>query len=372
MTQSIPVIDLFAGAGGLGIAAKLAGADLRLSVDNDRYSCETLRLNALGHGDAVMEADVTELNGPQLLDAAKLTPRENHIVVGGAPCQPFSKAAYWVDRGEEAAYRRARARGEAATRPTDPLLVRPDQRRTLVAEYWRLVVETSASGFVFENVPSILHPRNRAVFESLEEAAERAGYMTTRVVATATDFGVAQARQRVFLLGSKHSKPVAPAPTHSKDQTGYLPQWVTAGEALAELGDTDPEDGEELVGRWAEHLREIPPGMNYKFHSTWAGHPKPTFEAETRYWNFLLKLSPERPSWTIPASPGPWTGPFHWDNRRLRVPELARLQTFPVGYTFAGPRREQIRQIGNAVPVLMGQHMVHAVSDALDSTTQAA
>jgi len=371
MSSSLAVIDLFSGAGGLGIGAMGAGADLRLSVDSDSYSCETLRINSVLHDGAVVEADVTGLTGDDLRRKAGLRRSDDLVVIGGAPCQPFSKAAYWLDPGEEASYRRARARGEEATRSGVPIEAREDSRRTLVHEYWRLVLESGASAFVFENVPSILHPRNRHVFEALKADAEAAGFQTTTVVATATNFGAPQSRQRVFLLGSLHGKPQEPIKTHAETAGAGVQRWVTAGEALRGL-DSLPEEAEHVSGRWAEHLRVIPPGMNYKFHTAWAGHPSPTWETETRYWNFLLKLSPDRPSWTIPASPGPWTGPFHWEGRRLRVPELAALQSFPGGYVFAGPRREQVRQIGNAVPSVMGQAMVASVAASLGAVSVAA
>lgn len=367
MHKSLPVIDLFAGAGGLGIGAVNAGADLRLSVDNDSYSCETILANPLLHGGAAVRADVTELTAADLRKNAGLRRNEDVVVIGGAPCQPFSKAAYWVDKGDEAAYRRARARGESAERTSEPLLARPDSRRTLVNEFWRLTQEVGAAAFVFENVPSILHPRNKHVFETLKADAEAAGYFTRTVVATATDYGVAQARQRVFLLGSLERVPDAPLLTHAKEPNAGQLSWVTAGEALRHLdGPAFAEGDETVTGTWADHLKAVPPGMNYKFHTAWAGHPNPTFETETRYWNFLLKLSPARPSWTIPASPGPWTGPFHWSGRRLRIRELAALQTFPDGYVFAGPRREQVRQIGNAVPSLMAERMVAAAMQSLN------
>lgn len=372
LDQDVKVIDLFAGAGGLGLGAKRAGASIALSVDNDSFSCETLRRNS-GPGERVLEADVTALTGHDLLREAGLTKRDNLVVVGGAPCQPFSKAAYWVDAGHEAAYRRARARGEAAIRPAAPIEARPDSRRTLVHEFLRLVLETDASGFVFENVPSILHPRNKHIFEALRTDAESMGYATQTVVGTATEFGVPQARQRVFLLASRKEKPIAPTPTHSPDKSSSLPKFVTAGDALQPFSGAAYAEKEEVAdGRWGAHLAEIPPGMNYKWHTAWAGHPNPTFETETRFWNFLLKLSPERPSWTLPASPGPWTGPFHWDSRRLRTVEMAALQTFPPGYEFFGPRRERVRQIGNAVPVLMGQRMIESVLASVSSREAAA
>lgn len=373
MKSQIPVIDLFSGAGGLGLGAQSTGGELRLSVDNDRYSVDTMLANPALHGGTAVRGDVTALTGADLRQEAGLSLTEDVVVVGGAPCQPFSKAAYWVDPGKEAAFRRARARGESMERPMEPIAARPDSRRTLVHEFLRLVCESDASGFVFENVPSIMHPRNKHIFEALRADAESAGYSTTTVIATASDYGAPQTRQRVFLLGSLNEAPVAPEPTHAEKPGEDLLPWVTAGEALERFsGPEFAEEGEVVSGRWADHLRDIPPGMNYKFHTAWAGHPNPTFVTETRYWNFLLKLDPDRPSWTIPASPGPWTGPFHWSSRRLRIAELAALQGFPTGYTFAGPRREQVRQIGNAVPSMMASAMVGSVLESVGALRVAA
>jgi DNA (cytosine-5)-methyltransferase 1 len=367
----VPVIDLFAGAGGLSLGAVAGGGEVRLAVDNDRVSCDTMEANpvALGGGD-VLCADVTELSGQGLREMAGLDTGDPLLIVGGAPCQPFSKAAYWVEAGDEAAYRRARAAGGAAEKPPPPEFARPDERRTLVEEFWRLVRESDADGFVFENVRSITHPRNKAVLEALERAARARGYKLRFVVVNAAEHGVPQRRQRIFLLGSKHRKPVEPETTHAAPEAAEekekLP-FKVVGPALAPyVGKKFFEPEEVVEGRWAEHLKTVPPGGNYKAHTAWGGHSNPTWETETRYWNFLLKLSPELPSWTVNASPGPWTGPFHWETRRLRTPELAALQTFPPGYEFTGTRRERVRQIGNAVPVLLGQRMVEAAVEALD------
>ena len=357
----MPVIDLFAGAGGLSIGATEAGCEVRACVEIDAIACDTLRANAHYHG-KVIQGDVATLTGLDLREAAGLKPGDPLIVVGGAPCQPFSKAAYWVEDGEESRYRRARAAGIAMNRPLPPTDVRPDARRTLVEEFWRLIYEADADGFVFENVPSVKHPRNRPVLDGFRHAAEAAGYTVTQVTANAAEHGVAQARERVFLLGAKAGAPLAPETTHRLK--GDLPKKpaVTAAEALASFNHKKYFEPEEVVtGRWAEHLRTVPPGGNYKAHTAWAGHPNPTFETETRFWNFLLKLSPDRPSWTIAASPGPWTGPFHWDNRRLRTVELAALQGFPRNYKITGSRRERVRQMGNAVPPPLARRMVEAV-----------
>lgn len=364
--RHMPVIDLFAGAGGLSIGASDAGCDVRACVEVDTIACKTLRANESYHG-AVVEADVATITGPDLREAARLLPGDPLIVVGGAPCQPFSKAAYWLEDGEESRYRRARAAGIALERPLAPSQARPDSRRTLVEEFWRLIFESNADGFVFENVPSIKHPRNRPVLDGFQHAAEAAGYQVTQLTANAAEHGVAQARERVFLLGAKRGKPAAPEPTHTlKEEPGRKPT-ITAGEALEGFDRPEYFEPEELVtGRWAAHLRTVPPGWNYKAHTAWAGHPNPTFVAETRFWNFLLKLAPDRPSWTIAASPGPWTGPFHWTSRRLRTVEMAALQGFPKGYNLAGSRREKVRQMGNAVPPPLARRMVEAVLATVD------
>lgn len=364
--EPLAVIDLFAGAGGLALGAQAAGCDVRLSVDHDSWSCRTLEANPGFHPGRVEELDVSLLTGASLRAMADLDADAPLIVVGGPPCQPFSKAAYWVDSGEEAAYRRARASGQSAQRPDEPLAVRPDARRSLVDEFWRLTLEAKADGFLFENVRSITHPRHRPVLEALLANAKAAGYATTLYLANAAEHGVPQRRQRVFVMGSKLGTPVAPGKTHADPASGVnLPPFVSSSEAIAAYAGGDFfEAGEVVSGRWAEHLATVPPGSNYKAHTAWGGHPDPTFVTETRYWNFLLKLHPDRPSWTINASPGPWTGPFHWSSRRLRIPELAALQTFPDGYVFEGPRRERVRQIGNAVPPLLAEAVIREVARA--------
>lgn len=364
---SINVIDLFAGAGGLSVGAHLAGAKVVASVELNAIACKTLQANKKYHGE-IIEGDVSTISGDQLRERSGLKKKAPLIIVGGPPCQPFSKAAYWTEAGDDAAYRRARASGVKAKKPPPPTEIKDDSRRDLLMEFWRLVMESNADGFVFENVPSLKHPRNRPLYERLISSAIEAGYEVTELTARAAAYGVAQTRERVVVLGSRKRKPLIPSESHSIAETDglLLPPAVTAGEALEGLDTPKFFEPEEVVaGRWADHLTEVPPGWNYKALTEWAGHPSPTFVAETRFWNFLLKLSPDRPSWTIAASPGPWTGPFHWNNRRLRIPELAALQGFPRNYIIEGPRRERVRQMGNAVPVPLAKAMVHSVLESI-------
>jgi DNA (cytosine-5)-methyltransferase 1 len=366
-----PVIDLFAGAGGLAAGSALAGADVRLSVEIDHEACETLRANAGVHGGTVLEADVSNLTGKDLRKAAGLKGRDPLVIAGGPPCQPFSKAAYWTDPGLDSAYRRARQKGELAERPLPITSAAPDPRRDLLGEFGRLIVEADADGFMFENVPSILHPRNRGTFCAFRERLEEAGYRTTMIDANSAAYGVPQLRRRTILLGAKGRAPEAPVVTHllpGQEARKGLEETVTVGKAISRFDAKRYHEPEEVVtGRWAQELSEVPPGWNYKALTAWAGYHTPVFEPETRFWNFLLKLHPDRPSWTIAANPGPWVGPFHWTGRRLRTPELAAIQSFPDGYVFAGNRRQRVRQIGNAMPPLLASAMIGALIRSLGS-----
>jgi DNA (cytosine-5)-methyltransferase 1 len=190
--KGVPVIGLFTGAGGLEIGAVYAGADVRLCVDNDAIACQTLRQNPDIHSGIVLEADVASLNGKSLRRMAGISRHDPCIVIGGPPCQPFSKASYWTDPGDDSRYRRARARGQTAPRPTPITKARPDPRRNLVHQFWRLVVETRADGFLFENVPSITHPRSRTILEALVESAQSAKYEVLLLQINIADRGVMQ------------------------------------------------------------------------------------------------------------------------------------------------------------------------------------
>jgi len=184
----------------------------------------------------------------------------------------------------------------------------------------------------------------------------------------AADFGVPQLRPRLFIVGARKGEklPELPIPTHHgqwerrETQGGPLPH-VTSGQALAGLV-TDPEPEEVVRGRWGHLLPEVPPGGNYLFYTAERGHPDPVFEWRSRYWSFLLKLDPDRPAPTIQAQPGPNVGPFHWENRRLRVPELRRLFTFPDDYAFVGRRASVQSQIGNCVPPLLAEKVGTALA----------
>jgi DNA (cytosine-5)-methyltransferase 1 len=119
-----------------------------------------------------------------------------------------------------------------------------------------------------------------------------------------------------------------------------------------------------MRGKWAKLLPSIPEGENYLWHTD-RGGGMPLFGWRRRFWSFLLKLAKDRPSWTIQAQPGPGTGPFHWESRRLSMRELCRIQTFPDDVAIQGNYRAVHKQVGNAVPSLLAEVLGRAVRTQL-------
>ena len=142
---------------------------------------------------------------------------------------------------------------------------------------------------------------------------------------------------------------------------------MTSRDAIGDLEERDDlTEVEEVVGgRYGNLLPQIPAGDNYLFFTEKRGHPDPLFRWRSRYWTFLLKLDPDRPSTTIQSQPGPYVGPFHWRNRRLRVLEVKRLQTFPDDYVVLGSRRSAQVQLGNAVPPRFAEIVARPLAEML-------
>jgi DNA (cytosine-5)-methyltransferase 1 len=116
--------------------------------------------------------------------------------------------------------------------------------------------------------------------------------------------------------------------------------------------------------KWADLLASVPEGRNYLWHTP-RGGGEPLFGWRTRYWNFMLKLAKDQPSWTIQAQPGPATGPFHWRNRKLSAAELGRLQTLPDNLRYDCSRGEIQRLVGNAVPSALAEIIAREIGAQL-------
>jgi DNA (cytosine-5)-methyltransferase 1 len=191
------------------------------------------------------------------------------------------------------------------------------------------------------------------ISEGLAAINARAGtsYRVRDRLLNAAEFGVPQMRRRYFIVALRSGVDFEfPIPTHGPGARSFVTPWA------AFKGLEPPDESLTPRGRWADLLPSIPEGKNYLWHTLRGGGQR-LFGWRTRYWSFLFKLARDKPSPTIVASPSQNTGPYHWENRLLSTAELARLQAFPLGYTFCGDRASRQRQIGNAVPPLLAEHL---------------
>ncbi|WP_147532299.1 DNA cytosine methyltransferase [Bacillus marasmi] len=340
--SKIQAISFFSGAGGLDIGTQLAGVKVLSSLDFFQDSVNTLKANRYFEHTQHSYNDIANVSGTDYTHMIKENNPEKLILVGGPPCQPFSKAGYWVTNEKRKANE-------------DP--------RNMIGQYFRLISEIKPDGFILENVESILHPSNRSAVESIEETTQALGYNYILLNVNSADFGIPQKRKRVFFLATKKDINGEMRKTHGSEKERLQnPNLLPYERVVDWIGKYDNEmyhDPTTIAeGKYFNNLMTVPPGKNYIALSERAGHPNPQFVAGKRYWSFLLKLHPNLPSWTIISKPGHWEGPFHWNNRRLTIREAAAIQTFPEDYIFTGSHRSQRLQIGNAVPPLLGKQVI--------------
>lgn len=346
-------ISLFSGAGGLDLGAEAAGFTVKAAVEYNNDAADTMEKNFPNLGSPVDRRSILDVPSEDVLHAAGLGPRERpDLLVGGPPCTPFSKSGFWLDWKREGL----------------------DPHASLLQEYTRVLRDVRPRYFVLENVYALTYNNSasRPSYERLLREIDEAGYHYSKAVLNAADFGVPQARPRLFIVGApKNEKlPPLPVPSHGgqweRRHTGHDDQpHITAGQALAGVC-AQPEPSENVGGRYGHLLPDIPPGENYLHYTGKRNHPDPQFEWRSRYWSFLLKLSPDKPSPTIQAQPGPYVGPFHWENRRLRVDELKRLFTVPDDFELVGSRNSIQAQLGNSVPALLGEKVMKAMVGETD------
>lgn len=338
-------LSFFSGGGGLDIGAQMAGIKVLTSLDFDKDSIETLRSNKFFSHTQHRLDDIRNVRSRDFSQILKENNPEKLVLLGGPPCQPFSKAGYWKTLSQR---------------------LGPDDPRNMIGSYLHIIDEIRPDGFILENVESILHPHNIQAVNDLAEAIDMMNYNFVLVKANACDYGVPQKRKRVFFIASRKKIIFQPKPMNFESPEGDQLPYERVIDWIGRFDTNEfADERDSTEGRHHEALIQVPPGGNYISLSERRGYVPELFKAGTRYWTFLLKLHPYRPSWTIIASPGHWEGPFHWNNRRLRNCELAAIQTFPLDYKFCGSPRSVHKQIGNAVPCLLAKHMCQYLSEII-------
>ena len=347
---TLKTISLFTGAGGLDYGFEAAGFRTSVCVESDDDCVDTLTSNRRWR---VLHGKIQDIPSDRILSRARLKEGDASVLIGGPPCQPFSKSAFWVN-GDTKRLR--------------------DPRANTLTDYFRVLRDTLPEAFLLENVPGMGYRRKREALDRVEATVARinkdcgTNYTLAYKSLNAARFGVPQKRERLFVVGHREGVVFEfPEPTHELidkdkydngshgDYASGLPPALTAWDAIGDL--KTPMRAElEPQGQWAGLLPSIPEGENYlAFTPERSRDGRGLFGYRTRYWSFLLKLARNQPAWTLTANPGPSIGPFHWDNRRLSPREMARIQTFPKNIKVKGSYRSAQRQIGNAVPSALAE-----------------
>ena len=298
------IVSLFSGAGGFDLGLIASGH--RVVWANDLYedAAKTYETNI---GEHIDRRDIRDIPSQEI--------PESDIVVGGFPCQGFS-VANW-NRSVK------------------------DKRNFLYREMVRVVRETRPKYFVAENVKGLASMENGAVLKAIKKDFENIDYKVLHKTLNAADFGVPQSRLRLFIVGVRSDiafTPIFPprathAPPDKALALGLMPH-MSVGDALQSI--PEPEKPHSL----SNHT-----GSKYKL----------------RFNNYLghRRINPEKPAPTVTARGDDRGGVVvlhHPKNhRRMTVRELATVQSFPKEFIFHGNNSSAYRQIGNAVPPLLGQ-----------------
>ncbi len=341
-------IDLFAGCGGLSKGFMDAGFDVIVGVDNDQAALNTFEKN---HNGAIgMNADLSK---QETFDEIKRIAGERNIdvIIAGPPCQGFSLTG---------------------PRNFD------DKRNQLYLAVIEMVRQYQPKGFIIENVPGMATLYGGQIKDEILRRFRNMGYNIECKILCAADYGVPQVRKRLVFMGvrSDIGHPAFPEPKIAPEN------YITCREALSDLpsrvGDLGQEtdeytcepktDYQKMMRGNCEVLHNhvatnhtqlvkdtialVPEGGNYKDLPPGWGESRKFNEAWTRYHG-------NKPSKTIDTG---HRNHFHYEyNRVPTIRENARLQSFPDDFVFTGTKTQQNRQVGNAVPPLLGQALGEAL-----------
>lgn len=391
-------IDLFAGCGGLSEGFYQAGYNSLAHVEIDSTACKTLRtrMNYYKYKDSdirVLEKDITEKDILEKLDCI-IDKKEIDVIIGGPPCQAYSSLGRAKDKDS----------------------MQNDPRNYLFESYVKILNHYLPKFFVFENVIGLLTAKikGKYIFDKITEVLSENYNIVTDpnvIVLNSVNYGVPQIRKRVIIIGVRKDINVTPndiyesikkthyAPDDSENERKKLKKYITVREAIEELPSLLPGEGKSLIEFTSkndnEFLKKITSAKSkilrdhvarnhndkdierYKYMSKnkWTftellekrkdlEHPKKRIfnnSYTVQWWDF--------PSKTIIAhlykDGNQFIHPDYKQGRTLTVREVARLQSFPDDFVFEGPRTEQYKQIGNAVPPFLAKVIAKAIKEKL-------
>lgn len=355
------VISLFSGAMGLDLGFEQAGFETQACVEIDAAAVATIKLNRPEL--QVFDKSIVDIKGRDLLLGAGFAADEEvPVVIGGPPCQAFS--VFGNRKGLE------------------------DSRGQLIFEYIRIIDELRPHVFVMENVRGLLSmpiiPKNKSLNKDLDPALTKPGslielifkkfneigYRVDCYVVNSVNYGAPQIRERLIFIGNRHGLIANfPSPLYSNRSADGLPPFKTLGDAIGP-GFNDPcPEVMNFSPRKLKYLSMIPEGGNWRslpidIQKESMGKSWHLKGGRSAYWRKLSFAFPSPTVVTMPNHAG--TSMCHpTELRAISVGEAAAIQGFPREWKFTGSTTEKFRQVGNAVPCILGYVAGKTVKDLI-------
>ncbi|MGB9098543.1 DNA cytosine methyltransferase [Erwinia sp.] len=343
--QKLKVVDLFSGAGGLTLAAHNSGCETVFAIEKNDYAAKTFKnrfIKGSNSGTTLYEESILETNPVELAEK-HFKNSECDLVLGGPPCQGFSTHRI-NDAGVD------------------------DPRNKLILRYFEFVAALRPKVFLMENVPGILWPRHEKYLEEFREQAMNAGYyLFAPAKVDARDYGVPQRRKRVFFLGVRKDISVEsliwpPIKTHTEKKTENhddIMQWQNCMDAFSsapvdDINNIHMKHSEGLI----EAFRRTPANGGSRKDS---GRVLNCHKKHDGHKDVYGRIDPNKPAPTMTtACINPSKGRFvhPTEHHGITVRQAARIQTFPDDFVFFGGITAAGVQIGNAVPIKLGEALL--------------
>lgn len=357
--MSYSVVDLFCGAGGLSKGFMDAGFDIKIGVDFDDAALLTFAKN---HGDAeAKKIDLFNLDNVKEIKDCLTSKGINDldVLIGGPPCQGFSLAGNRLES---------------------------DERNTLYTAMVKTAELLKPRVVLLENVPGMLTLYKGKVKEKIFSDFENLGYKMNVQVLYAPEYGIPQIRKRAFFVGLLHSDDKFKYPDPILKEENFISCEQAIGDLPSLVGDEDYDvktvrdyekapltDYEKKMRanskriynhtptkhaqKTIDHIKLVPDGGKYT-------DLPPELAKKFKYHESLHRYNSKKPSLTIDT--GHRTH-FHYKYNRIpSVRENARLQSFPDDFVFYGNKQQQYKQVGNAVPPLLGYALANKIKEYLD------
>ncbi len=387
MSDRLTHIDLFSGVGGFTLGFEATGLyETRLLVDSDRAAAETFKRNRPRV--PFWPKDLSTVEADELLGLGKLRPGALDVLTAGPPCQGLSKIG---------------------SRQLD------DERNLLLRHTCELIDAIKPKLAIIENVPSLFWDGQSSLFDELSDMLHGAGYVPIPEILDAWRYGVPQLRRRLFVLAVREDVEVPAAPFPEGDQSlqfkaqdlikaagvddPQCPPGLSVEEAIGDLPAIPAGGGAEAVqyppvSELSNYQRARRSGATLLFNHRARAHSPAMLKKMAMIQeggrnqelpdDQRLRADPEREYFsqaygrlhrhgiaqtitTFFHNPGSGRFTHYRDLRALTVREAARFQSFDDEYIFIGKAEQQMRHVGNAVPVLLSTALAQMCAEILAS-----